>query len=72
MAINLFRHDPPKWADAIAETYKEAKELKNGSCKKKLVELVKKQGKVSPISFDDAANAACRINNFAVVAKAER
>ena len=72
MAINLFRHDPSKWISAVEETFKESTELKKAKQTKNLIEIVRNAQKQVPLLIDEVANEACRVNNKAVVEKAEK
>ena len=71
MAINLFRHDPLKWVNAVEETYKEAAELKKYQQGRALIEIIKNTGRQVSLTIDDTANEACRSNNKQLAAAAE-
>lgn len=71
MAINLLRHDPKKWTNAIEECYKEDPELKKFKQTKNLIEIVKTCEPLLSLGIDDTVNEAVRKNNKAVVEKAE-
>ena len=60
MAINLFRHNPKLWINAIEEAYKQDSVLKKSKNQKALIELVKEKAPIASLSVDDQANAACR------------
>ena len=68
MAVNVFRHNPPRWAPIIQETYKKHKDMDSKS-QKALIDCVKKMDRMPAIVIDEALNEAVRKNNSAVTAE---
>ena len=68
MAVNVFRHNPPRWAPIIQETYGKHKELDSKN-QKALIDCVKKMEKMPAIAIDEQLNDAVRKNNASVTAE---
>ena len=65
MAINVFRHNPPRFASIIKKTYDDHPQTDRKG-EKQLIDFVKKLNKLPGVSFDPQLNAAVRKNNAAV------